>query len=149
MFIYKLIVLMLAVTWQPPPAVQLEEAQNAARADIGLPPMRHSYALQRVAELRIEHMLANAYVGHGPPGEKFGDVMVRQGIQTWSFGGENIQYNNYEDPVKQAMLGWNESYAHWENVTDPLFNYIGCAAWQGEKRLTLFVCIYADAWGLD
>lgn len=117
----------------------IADIQNAERERIGLAPFERDAVLEAVAEMRVNDMLANEYVGHNG----FGRI-VAEYRQDWTLGAENIALNNYEDPAAVAVSAWSNSPRHWENVVEPRFTRVGCYSHTDATRLTLIVCLYTD-----
>jgi len=101
---------------------------NDLRAANGLPPLPVDATLSYVARLRAEDMARNAYFSHMPPdGCDYRCLFERHGVQTNSWIGEVIAWNNY--PPKQSVATtvqmWRDSPGHFAVITNQCFTRMG------------------------
>jgi hypothetical protein len=79
---------------------------NAVRAEVGLAPLRHSTAIDAVAQRWTEQQLANNAMSHNPD-------YAAQMPAGWRRAGENVAYGYSYDTVVAA---WKASPGHYQNM---------------------------------
>jgi uncharacterized protein YkwD len=113
----------LAALANPAPAVAADggaEAQfvariNSIRASQGLQPLAVYSELTSVARGWTNQMVANGGISHNP--NLAGDVSAN-----WRKLGENVGVGGSVDSLMDAFVN---SSAHYRNIVDPSYNYIG------------------------
>jgi uncharacterized protein YkwD len=88
---------------------------NGIRASKGLAPLAVYGELVGVARNWTDQMVGNGGISHNP--NLAGDVSAN-----WTKLGENVGVGNSVDSLMTAFVN---SPAHYRNITDPAFNYIG------------------------
>lgn len=102
---------------------------NAARAEIGIAPLRESELLRTSAQMKAEEMAQLGYFAHASPrGESPWEWFKRAGYQ-YTYAGENLamDFSNAEEAVE----AWMESPRHRENMLNPKYRDIGIAVTTG------------------
>ena len=88
---------------------------NSLRASKGLAPLAVYGELHNVARSWTDQMVANGGISHNP--NLANDVSAN-----WSKLGENVGVGNDVDSLMTAFVN---SPAHYKNIVDPAYNYIG------------------------
>lgn len=98
---------------------------NTVRVAHGLPVLRHSEALDRVANDRLHDMITNNYFAHISP----------TGLDEWTWykkegynfkeSGENLA--EYYDTSEQTITAWMNSPTHRQNILSPKYTETGIA----------------------
>jgi hypothetical protein len=88
---------------------------NSLRQSKGLAPLAVYGELQGVARNWTDQMVANGGISHNP--NLAGDVSAN-----WSKLGENVGVGQSVDSLMNAFIN---SPAHYKNLVDPAYNYIG------------------------
>ena len=88
---------------------------NGIRSSVGLAPLQVDGGLVSVARAWSDQMVANGAISHngGLPGQVSGG---------WSKLGENVGVGG---DVASLMTAFVNSAAHYHNIVDPAYNYIG------------------------
>lgn len=91
---------------------------NRCRENSGLPPLKWSDDVAKIARLHSENMANFNFFSHtGLDGSMVNDRADLFGISKWRAIGENIAYNQgYDNPVEFAVENWMKSPAHRENL---------------------------------
>ncbi len=120
------------------PAV-LVDLTNETRIDNNLDPLITSPDLERVAQLKADHMAENGYFAHNSP----------DGVTPWYwfgvagykfiYGGENLAID-FADSV-DVNAAWLNSPGHRENILNSNFTEVGIATAEGtyDGHATVFV----------
>jgi hypothetical protein len=95
---------------------------NAIRAQNGLGPVRMYGELQGVARDWTDQMVANGGISHNPN-------LGGQVSANWRKLGENVGVGHSVDSLMTAFVN---SPAHYRNIVDPDFNYIGVGVSYGD-----------------
>lgn len=95
---------------------------NAVRAENGLPPVRMYGEVQGVARTWTDQMVADGGISHNP--NLGGEVSAN-----WRKLGENVGVGRSVDSLMNAFVN---SPAHFRNIVDPDFNYIGVGVSYGD-----------------
>jgi uncharacterized protein YkwD len=120
----------------PPDAQALADGVNAERAKHGLPALRRSAALDRVAYAKAADMAARSYFGHtDPDGVTFEDRMHAWNWPT-AYVAENIAFDSNEARAQAAFVN---SPPHYSNQIDPRERDIGVAVVTVGNDETFFV----------
>jgi uncharacterized protein YkwD len=101
---------------------QFVAAINSIRAQNGLGPVHVYGELQGVARNWTDQMVANGGISHNP--NLGGDVSAN-----WRKLGENVGVGHSVDSLMNAFVN---SPAHYRNIVDPAFNYIGVGVSYGD-----------------
>jgi hypothetical protein len=88
---------------------------NGIRESKGLAPLAVYGELRSVARDWTDQMVANGGISHNPN-------LASQVSANWTKLGENVGVGN---SVNSLMTAFVNSPAHYKNITDPAFNYIG------------------------
>lgn len=107
------------------------EAHNYERAKAGVPALRGSELLSRVAQVRVDDMVQENYFGHVDPNNnpgKYDEIARREGLTSFAWLGENLALNNYPDPLPEAMRELMASPGHRANILSGDFDAMGAAA---------------------
>jgi uncharacterized protein YkwD len=93
---------------------------NEKRAENGLPPLRWSEEIARVARLHSVNMARYKFFSHtGVDGTLVNNRADLLGISQWLSIGENIAFNRgFKKPVESACQQWMNSPSHRENILD-------------------------------
>jgi uncharacterized protein YkwD len=119
-----------------PDAQALADGVNAERAKHGLPALRRSAALDRVAYAKAVDMAARSYFGHtDPDGVTFEDRMHAWNWPT-AYVAENIAFDSNEARAQAAFVN---SPPHYSNQIDPRERDIGVAVVTVGNDETFFV----------
>jgi uncharacterized protein YkwD len=106
-------------------AEALADDVNAARADVGLPPLALDPQLSRFALALAEQMAHRHYIGHtDPDGVTFSDRIQAAGLLR-HFAAENIALDVDEPHADAALL---HSPGHYANIMDARARRLGVAA---------------------
>ena len=91
---------------------------NDKRAEIGLPELRWSEDVARVARIHSQDMAETKYFSHSSvDGKRVDDRANQIGVRGWRFIGENIAYNRgFANPCGRAVDAWMRSTGHRENI---------------------------------
>lgn len=92
---------------------------NQKRAALGLPGLKASARLNRVAQLQTQAMVATGAFSHGP---NF-TLRFSAGGYNWQAAGENIA-TGYVTP-RSVVDAWMASPGHCRNILDPAFRDLG------------------------
>jgi uncharacterized protein YkwD len=111
-----------------PTADALLLAVNTRRVEAGLPGLKSTPELTRIAQLRAEDMLVRDYFGHLDPIS--GTPLVELLLKSEGFTGrvaENLYATDApeKDVVDQVVSAWFESPSHRANLLDPNLVYTG------------------------
>jgi uncharacterized YkwD family protein len=102
---------------------QVVDLTNKERAKYGLPPLKVSPELSKMARVKAQDMHNQHYFDHISPtyGSPF-DMMQQFGIQ-FRAAGENIAMG--QPTPKEVVNDWMHSQGHRRNILSKDFNYIG------------------------
>ena len=94
------------------------EIVNERRRESGLPPVKWSDDMAKVARLHSENMAKLKFFSHaGQDGMMVSDRADNLGFYKWKAIGENIAYNRgYDNPADFACERWMLSPTHRENI---------------------------------
>ena len=128
------------------PEVQNSRAQqvinltNKERNKAGLPDLKASSQLSRLAQLKAEDMARNGYFSHTSPtyGSAF-DMMKSQGI-SYRSAGENLAKG--QPSAQAAMNGWMNSSGHRANILGSQYSEIGVGIAKNGKGTIYWVQIF-------
>lgn len=102
---------------------------NQYRAQYGLPPLRVSTNLEKVAELHGRDMIRNRFFSHaGSDGSDIGDRALRAGYR-YCVIAENIAQGHRS--ARDVAKGWMKSPGHRRNMLDSSVTEIGVTRGQG------------------
>jgi len=105
------------------PARDVAQLTNSYRAQIGLPPLRVSQHLERVAQAHGEDMVRNRFFSHwGSDGSDVGDRALRDGYG-YCVIAENIAQGHRS--AREVAKGWMKSSGHRQNMLDHQVTEIG------------------------
>ena len=105
------------------PARDVVQLTNSYRAQIGLPPLRVSMQLERVAQSHGEDMVRNDFFSHwGSDGSDIGDRALRDGYG-YCVIAENIAQGHRS--ANSVAKGWMKSAGHRRNMLDRSVTEIG------------------------
>ena len=105
-------------------AQQAEENINAERLANGLPTLKHSNALQAVAQAYAERMAIEGFFSHyDATGKRVSDRVNAIGYTRWSLVGENLAWVQTEpgNEAAYATQGWMNSTTHRANILNKQF----------------------------
>lgn len=98
---------------------------NNERISRGLPALRHSNTLDKVAQDRLNDMVSKGYFAHRSPTGQ--DEWTWYGKEDYDYkeAGENLakDFNTAENTVK----GWMDSLTHRQNILNPKYTETGIA----------------------
>ena len=98
---------------------------NAQRVQNGLAPLVMRDDLRQLARAFSQDMIDRGFFSHtDPDGKDPFDRMADAGI-TYTSAGENIAWNNFDDPVATAVDGWMNSSGHRANILRASFTHTG------------------------
>jgi uncharacterized protein YkwD len=103
---------------------------NSLRAAVGVPPLIVDWRLQpEAANFALGMASTDHYLDSDTLHEWFGQSFLdRFEIANFqgSFLGENVAYNyGYQDGVQELAAQWQNSRAHYDNVVNPGFSFVG------------------------
>ena len=103
---------------------------NTHREAAGLPSLARSFALDQIAQRKVEDMFEHQYFAHiSPLGLDVGDLAEGAGYEFIAIG-ENLALGNYESD--QALVqAWMDSPGHRENILGVRYQEIGIAVQKG------------------
>ncbi len=108
---------------QAEPARDVAQLTNSYRAQIGLPPLKVSMQLERVAQSHGEDMVRNRFFSHaGSDGSDVGDRALRDGYG-YCVIAENIAQGHRS--AEDVARGWMKSAGHRRNMLDRSVTEIG------------------------
>ena len=117
------------------PSVSLSAAgvlqwTNVQRQTAGFLPLARNFALDQIAQRKVQDMFARQYFAHiSPLGIGVGDVAKDTGYEFIAIG-ENLAQGNYASD--QALVGsWMDSPGHRENILGARYTEIGIAVEKG------------------
>lgn len=114
---------------QSEPNRDVASLTNQYRAQYGLPPLRVSTNLERVAELHGRDMIRNRFFSHaGSDGSDIGDRALRAGYR-YCVIAENIAQGHRS--ARDVAKGWMKSPGHRRNMLDSSVTEIGVTRGQG------------------
>ncbi|MFI9487031.1 CAP domain-containing protein [Promicromonospora sp. NPDC052451] len=134
----------LRPTWTPPAgtdladrtryAAALEDGVNAARMQLGVPPLEHDDCLAAVAEERAAALIGAAELTHAPL------PPVQRSCPGGTIAAENL--SRTDRPPQDVVQAWLDSPTHRDNLvsTDLLRGAIGCVRDGGTTGLPVLVC---------
>jgi len=122
----------------------LEEV-NDERRDAGIPLLRMSPDLSRLAREYSREMVERGFFDHqDPDGLRVDTRASRAGI-TWQFIGENIARNRgFRNPAYTAVKEWMKSAGHRENILNDRYAETGIGAWIAPDRTVYFTQIFVQ-----
>ena len=98
---------------------------NAERTDQGIEALTPDDALHAVARAHSQDMIDRNFFDHtNPDGDDPFDRMTDAGI-TYTAAAENIQWNDFPDPVATAVDGWMNSPGHRTNILNATYTHTG------------------------
>ena len=109
---------------------------NEARAQKGANPLTMSKELEQAAIDRGFELIT--YMAHARPnGYMYSSILKDYGVTVAPFPKGELSENiaiGYEDP-QSVVEGWRDSEAHWSNIVNKRFTYIGISSveYQGER----------------
>jgi uncharacterized protein YkwD len=118
----------LAVEADPPAEDKLLERINAARADVGVSPLRMDPVLQDAARQHSRDMYARHYFSHKTPDGKSPYDRLQDARFRFVAAGENIAF---APDVDQAWTSLIHSPDHRANIVNPDFRCVGIGAYKG------------------
>ncbi len=134
---------------QSSPTLRLVDYINVARLNAGLPMLRESFKLSRVASKHARDMADNNFLDHiGSDGSKLADRVDSAGY-AWSFIAENVAAG--QPTPQQTVRAWVKSTEHRDNILNKDIEVIGVghAAIEGTARRRSYkhywVVIFAKA----
>jgi uncharacterized protein YkwD len=101
---------------------------NAARADVGVSPLRMDPVLQDAARQHSRDMYARHYFSHQTPDKKSPYDRLREARFHFVAAGENIAFAPDPD---QAWTSLIHSPDHRSNIVNPDFRCVGIGAYKG------------------
>lgn len=121
-------------------AQQVINLTNKERNKAGLPDLKASSQLSRLAQLKAEDMARNGYFSHTSPtyGSAF-DMMKSQGI-SYRSAGENLAKG--QPSAQAAMKGWMNSSSHRENILSSKYSEIGVGIAENGRGTIYWVQIF-------
>ena len=132
-------------TATPDKAIELLAKINEARQHEGLPVLVPDPDLERVASIRADDLVKNAYFAHySPDGRSAFSELAARGI-TYRLAGENLARNNFPDAktVDEAFAALMASPGHRANLLEPRFANAGVIAIR-TGPLVLYVTVFKD-----
>lgn len=106
---------------------------NLHRARSGLPSLKPSSHLDRVAYAKMADMFENNYFDHvSPKGVGPAELAKNQGYQ-FILVGENLARGNFGSD-KKLVQAWMDSPGHRDNILKPEYLELGIAVGQGEIK---------------
>ncbi|MBP9749448.1 MAG: CAP domain-containing protein [Candidatus Pacebacteria bacterium] len=106
---------------------------NIERYSRGLPLLRTSAQLSKVAERKMRDMFARQYFAHeAPTGEDVSDLADGVGYAYLAVG-ENLAMGDFTSS-KHVVRSWMESTGHRENILAGKYSEIGIAAGRGSYK---------------
>ncbi len=106
---------------------------NIERYTRGLPLLRTSAQLSKVAERKMRDMFARQYFAHdAPTGEDVSDLADGVGYAYLAVG-ENLAMGDFTSS-KHVVRSWMESTGHRENILAEKYSEIGIAAGRGSYK---------------
>jgi uncharacterized protein YkwD len=115
-------------------AAALEEGVNAARAQLGLPPLQHDDCLEAVAVDRAEALIGAPELVHAPL------PPVKQSCPGSTIAAENLSRTAH--PPQDVVQAWLDSPSHRDNLVaaDLLRGAIGCVRDGGTDQAPVLTC---------
>jgi uncharacterized protein YkwD len=107
--------------------LQLLEALNVARAEVGLPALTPEHTLVSLAGSRSDDMATRGYFSHTTPeGTNVLQMLTERGVN-YQYAGETLQMNNYptDQTVAEAGRALLASAPHREILLNGRFTHIG------------------------
>ncbi len=121
-------------------AQQVINLTNKERNKAGLPDLKASSRLSRLAQLKAEDMAKKGYFSHTSPtyGSAF-DMMKAHGI-SYKTAGENIAKG--QPTAQAAMNGWMNSSGHRANILGSKYSEIGVGVAENGKGTIYWVQLF-------
>jgi len=121
-------------------AQQVINLTNKERNKAGLPDLKASSRLSRLAQLKAEDMAKKGYFSHTSPtyGSAF-DMMKAYGI-SYKTAGENIAKG--QPTAQAAMNGWMNSSGHRANILGSKYSEIGVGVAENGKGTIYWVQLF-------
>ncbi len=108
---------------------------NMRRVANGLPEFRYSDKLSKMAQKKVDDMIASGYFAHvSPDGIGIEDLALDVGYDYISIGGNLALGNVFTD--SSLLEGWMNSPGHRANILNDKFSELGVASAQGEYNGT-------------
>lgn len=118
---------------------------NGARTARGINPVQVDPRVQEIAQARSDDMATNHYFAHLAH-DKWMAMFTSRGV-AFSKIGEILTLNylaQLADSADSAVSGWRNSTAHWDIVTDPVYNYAGVGvAWDTSRAAWIWTVEFA------
>jgi uncharacterized protein YkwD len=128
---------------EPSSTVELLAAQNAYRANLGLPPLRWSGQLAARAQRWAFHLAEIGQLEHSGPGQNLamataGSLSVTQLVDLW--GSEQTYFTDGDFPAISTTGNWMDA-GHYSQMVWRTTTEVGCGFAEGDG-LDILVCDY-------
>lgn len=119
--------------------INVFEKINEYRLENGLPKLKYSKELQKVAEIKAKDLLESKNFSH--TSETYGSTfnIMRDKKIEYKIAGENLAGNINSD---KAVEAWINSEAHRDNILESQYNYTAIATIESPKYGMIFVQLF-------
>jgi len=115
---------------------------NRIRKQNGLSELKMNSALTELARNQSGDLAATGIFSHtNSSGQNLRARLSGTPFER-SFAGENLQKNNYPDPVTAAIDGWVHSPGHFRNILDGRFTETGIGVARDDQGYLVFTQIF-------